>query len=228
LAGLFLVAAAVLFWMSWLLMPGVGVTDAEQIFALVSAQRPLVATSVLIQLLSAVFYVPALLGAVSDTDLGRVPGLRWRAGLMLVGAMGSAADAVLHLLAYAMTAPDLDRGPLVHVMAFMQGPGLLLLAPLIASYFLGGAALSLGLVRVGLLSHWGVRLHGAAVAVAVIGGALAMFGQVAPRAVGLTALGLVSGAQVWAGVAMWNVARSSSGARTRTLLPPAAGAAATR
>jgi hypothetical protein len=42
--------------------------------------------------------------------------------LLLLGAMGSAADAVLHLLAYAMTAPGLDRGPLLEVMAFMQGP----------------------------------------------------------------------------------------------------------
>jgi hypothetical protein len=80
--------------------------------------------------------------------------------------MGSAADAVLHLLAYAMTAPGLDTGSLLRVMAFMQGPGLLLLAPLILCFFVGGAWLSVALARAGIVPRWNPLLHGAAVGVA--------------------------------------------------------------
>lgn len=200
LTGSSLIAAAALFWFAWLLMPGVGVTDAEQIFALVASQRSLVAASVVMQLLSAALYVPALLGVVSDAEPGDVRAVRWGAGLLLVGAMGSAADAVLHLLAYAMTAPGLDQATLARVMAFMQGPGLLLLAPLIVCFFLGGAWLSFAFGKAGVVSQWNVRLHGIAVAIAVVGGALASKGWAPSRAVGLAALGVVSGAQVWVGV----------------------------
>ena len=58
-----LTAAATLFWVSWLLMPGVGVTAAGQIFDLVSSQRSLVLASVILQLGSAALYVPGLVGA---------------------------------------------------------------------------------------------------------------------------------------------------------------------
>ncbi|MFN7944119.1 MAG: hypothetical protein U0Z53_01985 [Blastocatellia bacterium] len=210
ITGISLVAAALLFWLSWLLMPGVGVTDAEQIFRLVAAQRPLVAASVVMQLISAVLYVPALLGIVSDAKLG-VTAARRSAGLLLVGAMGSAADAVLHLLAYAMTMPGLEIRTLVRVMAFMQGPGLLLLAPLILCFFLGGAGLSLAFARIRLVSRWNLRLHGIALAVAVIGGPLATREWVASRAVGLITLGLISAAQAWIGIAMWMGRAKKSG-----------------
>jgi hypothetical protein len=117
--------------------------------------------------------------------------------------MGSAADAVLHLLAYAMTAPGLDTGSLLRVMAFMQGPGLLLLAPLILCFFVGGAWLSVALARAGIVPRWNPLLHGAAVGVAGVGGALASAGLVSPRIVGLAFLALVSAAQVAVGVALW-------------------------
>jgi len=208
MGGLWLVVAAAAFWVAWLLMPGVGVTDPGQIFALVSSQRSLVAGSVVLQLLSAVFYIPALLGLVGDTKLRHVRAVRWGAGLLIAGAMGSAADAVLHLLAYAMTAPDLDRTSLVSVMAFMQGPGLFLIAPLILSFFLGGAMLSLGLANAGVVSRWNFRTHGIAVGAAILGGALASSGTVPPRAVGLGFLAIVSGAQAWAGVALWKLGQS--------------------
>lgn len=201
--GISLVAAAVLFWLSWLLMPGVGVTDANQIFALVASQRSWVAASVVIQLLSAVLYVPALLGIVSDTKMGSLPAVRWWTGLLLIGAMGSAADAVLHLLAYAMTAPGLELETLVRVMAFMQGPGLLLLAPLIMCFFLGGGGLSMIFAKARFVSRWNLRLHAIAVIVAVVGGLLATTGFVPSRAVGLLTLGIVSGAQAWIGAALW-------------------------
>jgi hypothetical protein len=204
IAGISLVAAAVLFWLSWLPMPGVGVTDAKRIFELVASQRSLVACSVVVQLLSAVLYVPASLGVACDSEVGTVPAARRGAGLLLVGAMGSAADAVLHLLAYAMTEPGLEPGSLVRVMAFMQGPGLFLLAPLIACFFIGGGALSVALAKAGVVARGNARLHLLAVGVAVVGGALASWGLLPPRAVGLTALGVVSGAQAWLGAALLN------------------------
>lgn len=34
-----LIAAAFLFWLAWVLMPGVGVTDTLQIFSLVGPRR---------------------------------------------------------------------------------------------------------------------------------------------------------------------------------------------
>lgn len=207
--GLLLIGAAVLFWLSWLLMPGVGVTDARQIFALVSTQRSLVMASVIIQLISAVLYVPALLGVVSEVRLGNIPAVQRWSGVLLVGVIGSAADAVLHLLAFAMTEPGLEIETLVRVMAFMQGPGLLLLAPLILCFFIGGGGLSLAFANVRIVSPWNFRLHLIAIVVAVIGGLLATKGLIPSRVVGLAALGIISATQVWTGIALW--AKSVSG-----------------
>ena len=47
-------------WLSWLLMPGVGVTDSAQIFALVERKRPSVMISVVAQLISAALTAPSL------------------------------------------------------------------------------------------------------------------------------------------------------------------------
>lgn len=200
MSGWLLVAAAVTFWFAWALMPGVGVTDPAQIFELVSSQRSLVAISVVVQLISAVLYVPALLGLLARLD--RMRGIRWGAALLLVGAMGSAADAVLHLLAYAMTMPDLDQATLVSVMAFMQGPGLVLLAPLLLSFFLGGPILAAALARAGRVSGWNAGLYGIALLVAIAGAVLASAALVDARFVGLSFLAVISAAQVWSGVAV--------------------------
>lgn len=212
--GVSLMAAATMFWLAWLLMPGVGVTDATQIFALVASQRSLVAISVVLQLLSAVLYVPALLEIASDIEAGRFPAMRWGAGLLLVGAMGSAADAVLHLLAYAMTTPGLDLTTLIRVMTFMQGPGLLLLAPLILCFFLGGGVLSYAFAKARLVSRWNLRLYGIAIGVAIIGGLMAAKGFVPSRAVGLLTLSIVSAAQVWIGMALWEQPARMAGLST--------------
>src|SRR5215471_16144471 len=91
-AGLLLIAAAVLFWLSWWLMPGVGVTDAAQIFELVASKRSSVMLSVVVQLLSSALYVPALLGIICAWGQISDTGVRWGTGLLLLGAMGSAMD----------------------------------------------------------------------------------------------------------------------------------------
>jgi len=184
-AGLILIGAAALFWLSWLLMPGVGVTSSAQIFDLVSRRRPLVMLSVIMQLVSSALYVPALLGMSCSTGQKCERQVRWGAGLLLLGAMGSAIDAVLHLLAYAMTMPGLERTESLKVMAFMQGPGLLLIAPLIVSFFAGSVLLSIALTKSGTASTAAVYMHLAALGLAVLGGIGASRGIVSSRAVGL-------------------------------------------
>ena len=210
MSGLWLIGAAVLFWISWLLMPGVGVTDPQQIFELVSSRRALVISSVVVQLASAALYVPAMVGLIADGVLGRLAAIRWSAGLLLAGAMGSAADAVLHLLAYAMTAPGLVPELFIPVMAYLQGPGLILLGPFIASFFVGGAALSIGLARQGIVPVSNPSLHGLSLMVAVFGGTAAAAGFVPARLVGLTALALVSAAQAQAGLGLWKRGKGDS------------------
>ncbi len=198
MSGVALIAAAALFWLAWLLMPGVGVTDPRQILELVGAARLSVAASVVTQLVSAVLYVIALVGVISHSRLGRSRGVRSGATLLIVGAMGSAADAVLHLLAYAMTAPGVDRAAAIPVMAFMQGPGLVMLAPLLLSFFVGGAVLAFA--RTGLLSRWNGPLHLSSVVLAIVGGSLASAGWMSPRLVGLVVLATISVAQAWTGM----------------------------
>lgn len=83
-SGWWLAGASALFWLAWALMPGVGVTDPAQIFALVGSQRPLVAASVAIQRVSAILYIPALTGIAADPQLNREPFVRW--GVMLLVA----------------------------------------------------------------------------------------------------------------------------------------------
>jgi hypothetical protein len=151
---------------------------------------------------SALLYIPALTSIAADPRLTREHLVPWGAMLLIAGAMGSAADAVLHLLAYAMTAPNIDQASMIPVMAFMQGPGLLVLAPMLASFFIGGAALSIGLGRLGVVSRWNGRSHVIAILVAIVGGLAATARLVPGRVVGLVFLAMVSGAQAWAGIAL--------------------------
>ena len=197
-AGLLLITAAALFWLSWLLMPGVGVTDAAKIFELVSRQRWSVMLSVITQLLSSALYIPALLGI--SWGIGRTSkGIRWGIALLLLGAMGSAMDAVFHLLAYAMTMPGLEPSSLLKVMAFMQGPGLRLVAPFILGFFVGGVFLSIALAKSGAVSKASAYMYLLMLGIAVLGGAAASAGILPSRIVGLSVLGAVSISQALIG-----------------------------
>jgi|SRR5215467_1821297 len=199
-AGLLFIAAAALFWLSWFLMPGVGVTDAAQIFDLVGHKRSAVMVSVFTQLSSSALYVPALLVISYVMSPTHGSGVRWGAGFLLLGAMGSAMDAVFHLLAYAMTRPGLEPASLLQVMAFMQGPGLRLVAPFIASFFLGGVVLSIALAKKGDVSKASGWIYLAALGVAAAGAAAASDGIISSRAVGLSVLAAVSMAQAALGL----------------------------
>jgi hypothetical protein len=188
-------------------MPGVGITDARQILGLVVAHRAQVGLSVALQLLSAACYAPALIGAVAQPSLGSDRAVCSAAALLLVGAMGSAADAVFHLLAYAMSAPDLDATGFVPLMAFVQGPGLRFILPLVAAFFAGSLWLSIAFARRRLVPLWNPWLFAVAVAVAVIGRTVGTRAGIAPRAVGLAVLAVVVAAQVGAGVGLARVNR---------------------
>jgi hypothetical protein len=213
-SGACLVGAAALFWLSWLLMPGVGVTDADQILDGVAAARTAVAASVVAQLVSAALYAPALVGVATLPARFANPGVHAAAIVLLVGAMGSAADAIFHLLALAMTQPGLEAAPLVPVMRFMQGSGLLLISPLVAAYFAGSAWLCAALARTGLVPRVCGWLHAIALAVAVAGAALSRIGAVPARVAGLVTLFLVSAAQVWVGVALIEPGRRAARVRS--------------
>ncbi len=132
-----LAAAAVLIWIAWWLMPDAATNDATAILDAVARHRAAVHASALVQLAGAALLVPGLLGEV----LAR-PGAR-RAGttLMLLGAVGMAADAVYHQLAYEMTAPGLARAALLPVMVKMQTEELRPLTPLLLGFVVGAIVL---------------------------------------------------------------------------------------
>ena len=201
-SGFWLVAAASLLWFSWWLMPGVGITDAQKILDGVAQERALVSASVILQLLSAAFYAPALIGLVARPSARSDRQMCMAAIFLLIGAMGSAADAIFHLLAYAMTAPGLDPSSFVGLMQIMQGQGLRFILPLSAAFFVGSVWLSVVLARRHLVSLWNPALHGLALGVAIAGGLLSWDVGVADRTVGLAVVALVVGSQVWAGAAL--------------------------
>ncbi len=188
-AGAALSAAALLFWLAWALMPAVGITDTQQIFARVAARVAVVRASVIAQLVSAACYAPALVGVARLPEAAARRSLVAGAVLLLIGAMGSAADAILHLLAVEMVAPGIDRTAMVPVMVRMQGPNLALLAPLILAFFVGSIVLAIGFVRAGLVSRWNPWLFALALPALALGGGLAL-------------LACVSASQAWLGVAL--------------------------
>ena len=100
-SGEYLIGAACSFWMAWFLMPGLGVTDTREIFRLVGSHRANVSLSTFLQLCSAVVYVLAMVRLAADPQLGAKRAIRGSAVVVLLGALGSAADSVLHRLAYA-------------------------------------------------------------------------------------------------------------------------------
>jgi hypothetical protein len=148
-----------------------------------------VRASVIAQLVSAACYAPALVGVARLPEAAGRRSLVAGAVLLLIGAMGSAADAILHLLAVEMVAPGIDRTAMVPVMERMQGPNLVLLAPLILAFFVGSLVLAIGFVRAGLVSRWNPWLFALAPPALALGGGLAL-------------LACVSASQAWLGVAL--------------------------
>lgn len=209
-ASVSLVTAAVLFGAAWFFMPVAGVTDTEEIFRIVTPQRGLVLAASILQLVAATLYVPAMIAVIRSTDLPFHSKL-WRpASVLIVGTLGLATDAIDHLLSYAMTAPGVDQSAQVEVMEFMQGPALLLISPLIASFFVGAVWLSVAFARAGAISRWNPGLYAIAVGIAVVGAALATATDlIETRTVGILTLSTVAVAQAWLGVVLWKQPRTA-------------------
>jgi hypothetical protein len=210
-AGAWLAIAAGGFWLSWLLMPGVGVTDTSTIFALVGQHRRQVYASVILQLLSAAAYAPSVLGLVASSQTSHPKTMRFGCALLLVGAMGSAADAIFHLVAVEMTAPGIDRAAMATVMRRLQGPDLRLLLPFVAALFIGHVVV----VAARSKADWGARcafwLLACSPALAGFSATLARFEWVSNRVVGLTVLGIFSSSLALVGLSMARVEGARSG-----------------
>jgi tetratricopeptide (TPR) repeat protein len=100
----------------------------------------------------------------------------------------------------------------------LQGPTLLLIAPLILSYFVGAAWLSAVLAREGVVSKWNPRLYAIALGVGVLAALLARVGGASPQMLGLVTLGAVSAAQIWVGMALLKLADQKAGGRASATL----------
>jgi hypothetical protein len=103
-----------------------------------------------------------------------------------------------------------DLATLTRVMAFMQGPGLLIVAPLIVCFFAGGAVLSIALARAGVVPAWNPWLHVRARCRSRRRRAGVRGTRPPEDRVGLTVLALFTAPQVWAGLA---IARGPSAVR---------------
>lgn len=200
-AGASLVLAAVTFWLSWLLMPGVGVIDAHVILERVARERASVSASVLVQLVSAALFAPALIGMAMLARARRSRLLEAGAVILLVGAMGSAADAIIHLVAYEMTDPNAPRGAMLPVMDRLQLGLPAYLGFMVAAFFLGAIALAAGAARARLVGWVCLFLVLGGCALLPIAGAFAQ-GSDPQRTLGLAGLGLLSLGLCWVGVAL--------------------------
>ncbi|HEY8086934.1 MAG TPA: hypothetical protein VIF09_03795 [Polyangiaceae bacterium] len=199
--GFYLVLASAAFWASWALMPGVGVTDTAVIFALVGQHRAAVFTSVAVQLASSAAYAPGVAGILATGERPS-PIVRTGGALLLMGAMGSAADAVFHLVAYEMTAPGIAAAAVAPVMQQLQGADLAMLLPFVVAFFLGHVLVVTELRRRGRFARAGFRVLLASPLVLVAGGSIARFGLVPGRVVGLALLGALSGSLALVGASM--------------------------
>lgn len=193
--GWSLIAAAPLFWLTWYLMPEPGTTDAAFILRAIAAQRPEVLWSAILQTLCAVAVVPAVLSVgASRSTLVRIGAV-----LTLIGALGNAADAVYHQMAFEMTAADVDRQAMLPVMTRMQTEQIALLVPLLLAFFPGVACLCVGLARENRAPARVGWLFAAMLAVGLAGVAATSGFGLRPRPFSLAALGLFSVAMAWTG-----------------------------
>lgn len=199
--GFSLIFGAILFWAGWLLMPGVGITDTAEIFERVGSNRSAVRQSSLFHMLCALNLAIAA-PSIAMLFPMRVRWMaRFAASALAAGACGIAIDALLHLVAYEMTAPGVDRAAMVPVMVQLQTTNLAFVMIFFLAFFVGAGALAGAASRAGLVSRWNPRLHGVAFAIAIVGG-IVLGPRGGGRIVGLTFLGLVSLSIAWVGVAI--------------------------
>ena len=183
-----------MFWVSWLLMPGVGITDTATILALVRENRSSVFISVILQLVSAAMYAPGLCMVLVSEAARKSITVQAGGILLLIGAMGSASDAIFHLVAYEMTAPGITLDAVSQVMQRLQGNDPALLLPFVGAFFIGHALLVGAMRKSGALARFGfLVLVSAAPAILLVGVPIAHLGILSGRSVGLGFLAVVSG-----------------------------------
>lgn len=203
IGGWCLIAAAAFFWPAWYLMPEPGTVDAAFILRAIASQRGSVMLSAVLQTMCAVAVVPGVLSVAPSRSTLVIAG----AVLTLIGALGNAADAVYHQMAYEMTAAGVDRVAMLPVMTRMQTVQIVLLAPLLVAFFPGAACLCIGLAREGRAPRKVGRLFAIALAIGVTGAILAGVFGMSPRILTLKALALFSAALAWTG---WELRRHRS------------------
>jgi hypothetical protein len=181
-----LALGATLLWVAWALMPDAATNDAAHILSAVAGARASVRASSLLQLAGAALLAAGLAGEAAAEH-------RTRAGAvaLLLGAVGMAADAVFHQLAFEMTAPDVTRAAVLPVMERMQSAELRPLIPLLALFLVGAVVLGAQRARRRVGPAWVARLLlGPALTVPL--GVVGVQGLGAPRRiVALVNLGLI-------------------------------------
>lgn len=188
LSGWALAAGSVCLWLAWALMPDAATNDAAHILAAVAAQRAAVHRSTILQLAGAALLVPGLVAQGAPER-----GTRAGAIALLWGAMGMAADAVYHQLAYQMTAPGVAPDAVLPVMTRMQTDELRPLVPLLLLFLAGAVLLGWQRARRRLGPGWIAGLLMAPV-VTIPLGVVAVTTLGAPRrAVVLATLGAICG-----------------------------------
>ena len=207
LKGTVLTVGAICFWASWLLMPGVGVTEATAILRLVSTQPQAVLVSSVLQLLSAALFALAVPGLAWRFNAERNSWIRAASFLLAVGACGVAADAIYHQLAYEMVRPGIDQAAMLPVLQKMQSVDLLYVLPMILAFLLGCLALAIGAAREEIVPKANPLLYGLAIAIALAGRIFGKSIGISARMVGLICLAFLSGSIAWIGIAIWKMSR---------------------
>jgi hypothetical protein len=132
LTGTTLAAGAGCIFIAWWLMPDAATNDVGHILSAVATARDRVHTSALLQLLGSALLVPGLVAEARDRR-STTPAVI----VTLWGALGMAADAVFHQLAYEMTAPGVAQVAVLQVMGKMQTAELAPHLPLLLSFVVG-------------------------------------------------------------------------------------------
>jgi hypothetical protein len=168
--------------------------------------------SVVLQLISAAAYAPAIGGILASDYAQTSRATRVGCVLLCLGAMGSAADAVFHLVAFEMTAPGADLETMAPVMKELQGPDLLLLSPFVAAFFAAHVTIVMGRRRHDAVARAAFWVLLTVPALVVLGAMARSMGALSGRVVGLMVLGATSGSLALVGISF---ARQRQGPQAR-------------
>jgi hypothetical protein len=169
---------------------------------LVGTHRSSVFASVILQLVSGASYAPGVVAIAMSDDAHRARTIRVGCILLAIGAMGSAADAIFHLVAYEMTGAGLAPEAMAPVMTKLQGPDLALLLPFVAAFFAGNALLVVAHRRRGPLARAGFLALVVSPAILLAGAPMVRLGILAGRVVGLAFLGATAGSLAMVGLSV--------------------------